>query len=247
MTSSCPLGPSLACSAMGQYWMSSKTWIASPPHTYCSKCNKTLTLPQRLRRDDNQQGHKRTRPSLRLSLYQGHTWGERIHSYQSVILSLSAVHSTQRRNSHNWKHKNFSCSSMSDKFSVTFWCSAGFLDCLAYSPYLSVGGWSLSDDGAGLRRGQGLLDHYAGIMVAHPWVGLLVLALACLAVQWDVLQRGRKANEYTRLEICQECHILHSRLHLKHNSSITTVWMSNEELCKLSSTGFFWVEETLKV
>lgn len=39
---------------------------------------------------------------------------------------------------------------------------------LAYSPYLSVGGWSLSDDGAGLRRGQGLLDHYAGIVVAHP-------------------------------------------------------------------------------
>lgn len=39
---------------------------------------------------------------------------------------------------------------------------------LAHSPYLSVGGWSLSDDGAGLRRGQGLLDHYAGIMVAHP-------------------------------------------------------------------------------
>lgn len=40
--------------------------------------------------------------------------------------------------------------------------------CLAYSPYLSVGGWSLSDDGAGLRGGQGLLDHYAGIVVAHP-------------------------------------------------------------------------------
>ncbi|TNN78417.1 hypothetical protein EYF80_011401 [Liparis tanakae] len=48
------------------------------------------------------------------------------------------------------------------------WCSAGFLHLWAYSPYLPVGGWSLSDDGAGLRRGQGLLDHDAGIMVAHP-------------------------------------------------------------------------------
>ena len=36
-----------------------------------------------------------------------------------------------------------------------------------YSPYLPVSGWSLSDDGAGLRRRQGLLDHYAGIVVAH--------------------------------------------------------------------------------
>lgn len=33
MISSCPLGPSLACSAVGQYWMNSKTWIASPTHT----------------------------------------------------------------------------------------------------------------------------------------------------------------------------------------------------------------------
>lgn len=33
MTSSCPLGPSLACSAVGQYWMNSKTWIAGPTHT----------------------------------------------------------------------------------------------------------------------------------------------------------------------------------------------------------------------
>ena len=55
----------------------------------------------------------------------------------------------------------------------------------AYSPYLSVGGWSLSDDRAGLWGRQGLLDDYAGFMVAHPWV--LVLAWACLAVQWDTL------------------------------------------------------------
>lgn len=38
----------------------------------------------------------------------------------------------------------------------------------SYSPYLSVGGWSLSDDRAGLWRRQGLLDGYAGFMVAHP-------------------------------------------------------------------------------
>lgn len=36
------------------------------------------------------------------------------------------------------------------------------------SPDLSVGGWSLSDDGAGLWRRQRLLDHYAGVVVAHP-------------------------------------------------------------------------------
>lgn len=65
------------------------------------------------------------------------------------------------------------------------------IDRLAYSPYLSVGGWSLSDDRAGLRRGQGLLDHDAGVMVGHPRVGMLVLALACLAMQGEVLQRGR--------------------------------------------------------
>lgn len=73
---------------------------------------------------------------------------------------------------------------------------------LVHSPYLSVGGWSLSDDGAGLRRGQGLLDHYAGIMVAHPWVGMLVLALASLAMQWDALQQGEKSKQ--RLKICEE-------------------------------------------
>jgi len=38
----------------------------------------------------------------------------------------------------------------------------------AHSPYLSVCGWSLSDDRAGLRRRQGLLDHYAGVMIGHP-------------------------------------------------------------------------------
>lgn len=30
MSSSYPQGPSLACSAVGQYWMNSKTWIAKP-------------------------------------------------------------------------------------------------------------------------------------------------------------------------------------------------------------------------
>lgn len=71
---------------------------------------------------------------------------------------------------------------VSDRQTYSF-CSKLKKICLFYSPYLPVGRWGLSDDGAGLRRGQGLLDHYAGIVVAHPRVGMLVLALACLAVQ----------------------------------------------------------------
>lgn len=73
-----------------------------------------------------------------------------------------------------------------------------FIFFVAHSPYLSVCGGSLSDDGAGLRRRQGLLDHYAGVMTGHPRVGLLVLALACLAVQGDVLWREK--GEYMWLE-----------------------------------------------
>lgn len=52
-----------------------------------------------------------------------------------------------------------------------------FLGFVAHSPDLSICGRSLSDNGAGLRRGQGLLDHYAGIVVDHPREGLLVLTL----------------------------------------------------------------------
>lgn len=94
--------------------------------------------------------------------------------------------------------------------SIHFWATMSQRDCWlwiasltlvwVYSPYLSVGGWSLSDDGAGLGRGQGLLDHYAGIVVAHPWVGMLVLALASLAVQCDVLGVREKQATVRNLE-----------------------------------------------
>lgn len=58
--------------------------------------------------------------------------------------------------------------------SFVFSCCITLLDLfnlfgfVAHSPYLSICGRSLSDNGAGLRRGQGLLDHYAGIMIDHP-------------------------------------------------------------------------------
>lgn len=48
------------------------------------------------------------------------------------------------------------------------WIGFIFFGFVAHSPYLSICGRSLSDNGAGLRRGQGLLDHYAGIMIDHP-------------------------------------------------------------------------------
>lgn len=106
-------------------------------------------------------------------------------------------------------------------------------------PYLSIRWWSLSDDRAGLRRGQGLLDHNTGIVVAHPWVGLLVLALTCLAVQWDVLQRRSKQVYEVRY-----LWVSHSSLkvaQLKHYNclalgSAQPACVGNEELCKLSST-----------
>lgn len=52
------------------------------------------------------------------------------------------------------------------EYNVTWMYLAGGL--VAHSPYLSVSGGGLSDDGAGLGRGQSLLDHYAGVMVGHP-------------------------------------------------------------------------------
>lgn len=94
MTSSCPLGPSLACSAVGQCSMNSKTWIVglSYAHTHTGpKCNKTLTLPQRLRRDDNQHRHKEV----------GRAWGRgyngdaqricsNISNFSDLFLSVSS-------------------------------------------------------------------------------------------------------------------------------------------------------------
>lgn len=157
-----------------------------------------------------------------------------------MLLLLDPREETQNGKRCKDKNTNNSFPSFKSNKPIFVWCSAGFLHHWAYSPYLSVGGWSLSDDGAGLRRGQGLLDHDAGIMVAHLRVGLLVLALACLAVQWVALQRA----EYDRLGIC---HILPRTLVLQQRWSITTVWMGNEKLCKLSSTGSFWVQETLSL
>lgn len=56
-----------------------------------------------------------------------------------------------------------------------------------------------------------------------------------------------------RLGFCflQECNLLPSKFYFQHNSSshnclalssILSAWMGNEDLCKLSSTDFFWVE-----
>ena len=61
---------------------------------------------------------------------------------------------------------------------------------LQHSPDLSVGGGGLGDDGAGLGRGQGLLDHNAAVVVSHPGVRLLVLAW--LAMQGNVLDGGQR-------------------------------------------------------
>lgn len=65
-------------------------------------------------------------------------------------------------------------------------------------PYLSVGGGGLGDDGAGLGRGQGLLDHDAAVVVRHAGVGL-VLVLVRRPLKRNVLRRGRgrEAEENT--------------------------------------------------
>lgn len=120
------------------------------------------------------------------------------------------------------------------------WCFAWFFGNVDYSPYLSIRGWSLSDDRAGLRRGQSLLDHYAGVMVAHPWVWLLVLALTCLSVQWDVLQRQSK-QVYKVRNLSRVLHSFLKVAQLKHYNclalgAVQPACVGNEELCKLSST-----------
>lgn len=111
MTSSCPLGPSLACSAVGQYWMNSKTWIAGPTHTapnvtkhwHYLRDYGGMTISTDTKVPGRAQG---------CHCNGGHTWGERIHfniSAAQIIFWLSAVLNgastacSQRRNSHDQK------------------------------------------------------------------------------------------------------------------------------------------------
>lgn len=62
----------------------------------------------------------------------------------------------------------------------------------AILPDLSVGGGGLSDDRAGLRWRQGLLDHYTAVVIGHPRVRLLVLVRASLPMKSDILFRKRE-------------------------------------------------------
>lgn len=95
-------------------------------------------------------------------------------------------------------------------------------------------------------------------MVVHPWVGLLVLALACLAVQWNVLQGRGESRKERRVYICQGCQTFPSKLYFQHNPHITNVWpwalyaqlelvMRNFVNYHLQAFFLSWVRETMSL
>lgn len=204
-------------------------------HTHWSQCNKTLTLPQRLCVNDNWHRQKGTRQSLRLWLYQAEVRG-----YSQIISGNFQSVTNPKQCPHNQASKWIFKTPLHHTKNPTHPI------CL-----LVDGAWVMTELDWGEGRACWITMLVSWLPIREwecwcwPWPVWPCSEMFCRDEEERKVRRAYKVRNLWVVSHSSQQDVFSTQQCVTRNypclalGSIHSAWVSNEELYKLWSTGFF--------